>query len=365
MRVHLLSTPNAQTTKAFYLCGFTQMTIRFATVLKRLGHEVWLYGSEDNEAPCDAFIRCITKDQQTKGLNGVPYQAFEFTPDTLLWRQFNATASAHIQSNKQPGDVIATISGLAQKLVSDQNPELLMLEYSIGYQGVFAPYRVYESHIWRHCAHGYTGIDGGREFDTVIPPFFEASEFPFTSRPDPYVVYCGRIVPRKGIKTVCEAAKAAGVPLKVMGHGDPSLITYGEYLGTPPNDERNEVLSKATACLMPTQYLEPFGSVAAEAQLCGTPMITTDYGAFVESVEHGMSGFRCRYLGEFVQAIQSAGELDRTAIRARAQRLYSLEAAEASYRGYFQRLGFIGGDGWNSLERSADAAFEARALVTA
>ena len=38
--------------------------------------------------------------------------------------------------------------------------------------------------------------------------------------------------------------------------------------------ERAELLRNAKAVLMPTYYLEPFGGVNVEAQLCGTPVIT-------------------------------------------------------------------------------------------
>ncbi len=356
MRVHLLGTPNGQTTRDYALDGFIQRTILFARLLKRLGHEVWLYASEENDAPCDKLIRCITKAQQAAFLGETPYQSFDFTPDTPIWRTFNTTATAHIQSYKQAGDVIATIAGMAQRIVADQHPELKTLEYSIGYQGIFAPYRIYQSHIWRHCAHGYTGMDGGREFDGVIPPWFPADEFP-SRPPEGYVAFCGRVVERKGLATACAAARAANVPLKVIGFGKPELVTYGDYLGPLVNEARNDVLARASAVLMPTQYLEPFGNVSAEAQLCGTPVIATDYGAFVESVEHGVTGFRCHYLGEYVQAIQAAPGLDRQAIRARAQRLYSEDAAAESYRAYFHRLALVGRDGWESLAPTPDPAF--------
>ena len=48
--------------------------------------------------------------------------------------------------------------------------------------------------------------------------------------------------------------------------GNPSLVTYGEFLGDVPTRERNRLLSGARAVLMPTHYIEPFGNVAAEAQ---------------------------------------------------------------------------------------------------
>jgi glycosyltransferase involved in cell wall biosynthesis len=100
---------------------------------------------------------------------------------------------------------------------------------------------------------------------------------------------------------------------------------------------------------MPTGYLEPFGNVAAEAQLCGTPVIGPDYGAFVETIEQGVTGYRCTYLGEFVQAIHACDDLDRRVIRERAVRLFGEEAGRESYRQYFDRLALMQTEGWTSL----------------
>lgn len=349
MRVHLLCLPNTQLTAAFELDGFCQLNRRFVTLLKRMGHEVILYGSEEHDTPADRLMTCISKAEIAKCLGATPYQSVEFEANSSLFVTFNARAAAQLGTIKRSEDVIATIGGTAHLPVLQQHPELIGLEYSIGYRGVCAPYRIYESHVWRHCVHGFTGLDGGRDFDDVIPPFWEVSEFPFRAQAGAYVAYCGRMVPRKGIATACEAAKAAGVPLVVVGHGDPSLVTYGEYRGALSTTARNEVLAGARAVLMPTQYIEPFGQVAAEAQLCGTPVISTDFGAFVESIDHGVTGFRCRYLGEFVQAIHAAGDLDRVAIRERAEALYGMDAADASYRRYFARLALLKTDGWHSL----------------
>ncbi len=45
-------------------------------------------------------------------------------------------------------------------------------------------------------------------------------------------------------------------------------------------EERLALLGNAKSVLMPTYYLEPFGGVHVEAQLCDTPVITTDWSAF-------------------------------------------------------------------------------------
>ncbi len=344
MNFHLLGVPNTRTTDAYPLDGFCRRTWLFADLLKRLGHHVTLYGAVENTAPCDVFVRCLTEEEQTRLTGGVPYQYVPFEASSPLFLQFNLNVVNELRTRKQSGDIIAQIAGSAQMYVSECHPEMPVLEYSIGYRGIAAPFRVYQSHIWRHTVAGYTGVDGGRTCDAVIPPWFPVDEFP-QSEPEDYVLYCGRLVASKGLSIACRAAEAAKVPLVVIGHGDPALVTYGEYRGSVSMAQRNELLSKARAVLMPTQYIEPFGNVAAEAQMCGTPVISSDFGGFVESVEHGVSGFRCRTLGEFTEAIRLSDGIDRDAVRARAHRLYSAEAAMVSYWRYFDLLAHVRTEG--------------------
>jgi glycosyltransferase involved in cell wall biosynthesis len=97
---------------------------------------------------------------------------------------------------------------------------------------------------------------------------------------------------------------------------------------------------------VPTTYIEPFGNVAVEAQGCGTPVISTDWGAMTETVEHGKTGFRCRMLSEFVEAATKVDQLDYAYIRERAQRLYSLETIAERYDRYFRRLLTLWDRGW-------------------
>lgn len=360
-RVHLLALPSAQTTKEYDLCGFTQVTIRFARLLKSLGYYVILYGGEENEAPCDEFVTVMHKEEVSTLLTATinkdtglpeptPYQYAYIESWSPIWQLANARTIKEIAKRKEPHDFICSIGGGSQKPVADGHPDMMFVEYSIGYQGSFSPYRVFESNAWRHYTYAKHDIANARYFDDVIPLFYDEMEFPFRDTKEPFALYVGRLVERKGLLIACRAAEAAGVPLKVIGHGDKGFITHGaEYLGELPAKERNEWMSRAQCVLTPTIYIEPFNQVAVEAQLCGTPVISTDLGGFTETVEQGKTGFRCNYLGEFVDAIKRAPLLKPAYIRQRAIDLYSIDAVAPAYGRYFNRLSLLWGKGWDSL----------------
>lgn len=351
MNIHLLALPNVQTTHEYELDGFCNMTIKMAKLLKGLGHHVTLYASEENEAPCDGLVQCISKEEQRVLLGGAPYQYVTFSPGHPLWILSNPRISAAIKERKQPHDLVLTIGGSAQEPVLRDHRDLLDVEYSIGYSGTCARYRVYESYAHMHFNYGEQHLTDGRFYDAVIPCPFEAATFP-ERKSEGYMVYCGRLVPRKGLVIACDAARAADVPLKVIGHGLKELVTYGDYLGPLPADERNDVLSRAMGLYAPTVYIEPFGCTAPEAQLCGVPVVSTDFGGYVETVEHGWTGYRCRTMGEFTDATRKCGGLDRGYIRQRAQGLWSMEAVAAQYARYFERLQTLWGSGFNDTSLS-------------
>lgn len=350
-RFHVLALPNVQTTRAYSLDGFCTATIKFCRILKGLGHTVILYASEENEAPCDELVTVITKEEQQTLLAGSEYQYAAVNDRFPLWALSNPRMSKEIGKRKQPRDFICTIGGASQKAVADAHPDLMTVEYSIGYVSSFAKYRVFESQIWRHCTHGYQDDQQGRFFDTVIPYFFDEKEFPFQAKKESFALYVGRLTPRKGLGIACRAAEAAGLPLKIIGHGDKSLVTNGaEYLGPLPDAERNDWMSRAQALICPTLYLEPFGSMAVEAQLCGTPVVSTNFGAFVETVEHGKTGFRCSFMQEFVSALGDVRTLGPAYIRQRATDKYSLPVAAQAYQKYFERLNLLWDRGFDTVQ---------------
>jgi glycosyltransferase involved in cell wall biosynthesis len=71
---------------------------------------------------------------------------------------------------------------------------------------------------------------------------------------------------------------------------------------------------------------------------CGTPVITTDWGIFTETVEQGKTGFRCRTFKEFLEAAEKVKDLDNRYISTRAYERFSVDMIRYKYEKYFRQL---------------------------
>ena len=121
--------------------------------------------------------------------------------------------------------------------------------------------------------------------------------------------------------------------MKLAGEGD-LTPSYGECVGVVKAAERAELMAGAIALMCPTIYVEPFAQVHVEAQLCGAPVVSTDWGVYTETVEQGVSGYRCRTLGEFMWAAQELASWDvmrRLEIQDRARERWSCRFVRAVF----------------------------------
>lgn len=348
MRFHVVSLPHTQTTDAFSACAFTEKVRKFCIMMKNLGHTVYLYAGELNSAPCDEHIVCIDRELQLRAMAGKHYCEADWNPQLPHWVTFNQAAIEGIRKRAEQRDFICLIGGTSQKFIADAFPHMMSVEFGIGHAGSFAKYRVFETYAWMHTTYGAEGrnpaaIDG-RWFDAVIPGYFEAERFPFSAEKSDYYCFVGRLTERKGYQIAVDACRATGKRLLIAGQGKPP--EYGEYLGVVGPEERGKLMANAIASFAPTIYIEPFGNVAPEAMSCGTPVLTTDWGAFTETVIDGVTGFRCRTLGEFIDAMETAKFLDPYVIRDHAISRYSLEAVAPQYDRYFRRLEKLWDKGW-------------------
>jgi glycosyltransferase involved in cell wall biosynthesis len=351
MRFHVVGLPHTIVTKTWSNCAYTQKIYNFCKMMVDRGHEVYLYANEGSDAPCTEFVQMLSKDEM-RDLIGVvkPTDNLKasFDPAKDYWRVMNGRAALAIAGRRQAEDFLCVIAGLCQKEIADLLPTMMAVEYGIGYSGTFAKYRVFESYAWMHTVYGaQQGADtaNGNFYDAVIPNYYDLPDFPLQTKKEDYFLYIGRLVDRKGwriAQTVCEKI---GARLIVAGQGE--FDGYGEYVGVVGPAGRAQLMGGAKAVFVPSLYLEPFGGVHAEAMLCGTPVITTDWGIFPETVNRAV-GFRCRTLQDFVSATQRVGELSPTHIHNYAAISFSLEVVGQMYEEYFRRLLTLYGAGWYS-----------------
>lgn len=351
MRFHVVSLPHTQTTLDYTACAFTEKVRKFCIMMKNMGHHVTLYSGDENQAPCDEHVPCFTEKDRLEAVGGGHYTMASFDNAMPHWVRFNRNVITNLAPRLEKEDFICIIGGYAHKPIADAYPAHMTVEFGIGYPGTFAKYRVFESYAWMHTIYGaeakLASAADGRFFDTVIPAYIEQELFPFVEQPDNYYLFMGRLIERKGYQIAADVCKHLGAELLIAGQGTPP--SYGTYVGVVGAERRAELFGHAIASFAPTIYVEPFGTVVIESQMCGTPALTTDWGAFTETVVNGLSGYRCRTLKDFIDAAVKAKEMDRKKIREYAESRYSLEVVQLQYDAYFRKLLTLWGDGWYAV----------------
>lgn len=349
--LHVVNLPHTQTTAEYTHCAYTQKVRKFCNMMTDLGHEVILYASEENEARVSELVTVITKEKQREifGDNDHTKNFFNITwgVHDPGWVEMNSNTIRAMAERIKPRDFICLIGGVCQQIIADAFPNNMAVEYGIGYLGTFAKYRVFESYAHLHYVHGQDHDDSGSFYDTVVPNYYDLEEFPFSEKPDDYFLFMGRLIDRKGWRIAQEVCEKLGKRLILAGQGE--FSGYGEHVGVVGPEKRGELMSKAKAVFVPTTYLEPFGGVHAEALLCGTPVITTNFGVFTETVQNGVNGYRCDTFRDFTTAVKATEKFStakRRKIREAAQLRFSTLHVRDQYQAYFDRLYDLWGDGW-------------------
>jgi len=366
MNLHVISLPHTITTKEYLSCAYTQKILNFCKMMKSLGHTVYHYGGEGSNPDCTEHISIISNEQREMwfGNNNWKKELYSivFNPIYPYWIEANNNAIREIGKRIQKKDFICVIGGYCQKPIADAFPNHITVEFGIGYEGTFAKYRVFESYAWMHYLYGKQGVNNGNYMDAVIPNYFDPADFSLSDKEN-YFVFIGRLIQRKGASIAAEVCNKLGVPLIMAGQGvdriEGNKIIAQEvtiegplikHIGTVGVKERNELMSKAQAVFVQTQYIGPFEGVSVEAMLCGTPVITTDWGCFAETVIDGVTGYRTRSFGETLWAAQNVKNLDSQKIRDYALSRYSIDVVKYLYQDYFERLLTLWDKGWYSEE---------------
>lgn len=342
MRFHILATSHSKTSKEYYCEGFAQKVRLLCKMLYELGHEVYHYGVEGSDPICTENINVVSNDtfQKVHGTYDFKIFGFNWHIDNESHDEFIKNSIIEIGKRKQKNDFLLCSSGYAQKDVAGAHSDLLVCEPGIGYEGSFAPFRIFESYAWMHYTYGVEGKNLTPNFyDAVIPHFYDLNDYIFSEKKEDYFFFLARPTPLKGWTIVNEVANHIGCRLFTAGFGEPKKISEKvEHIGVVNIEERAKWMSGAKATFIPTNYLEPFGSTVIESLLCGTPVITTDFGSFSENVLHGKVGYRCRTLEQFFWAAKNINNISPYDCRRYAVENYSIEKIGKMYEEYFDMV---------------------------
>lgn len=356
-RLHLLGLPHTVTAQAYSHCAYTGKVLRFPRMMALEGYDVIHYGNPGAEVDCE-HVDVLPVELFEKLCDKRPPTAFVgdiADTGTPLFKAFNICLQAELKARWVKGDLVCLPFGHAHNAALEELGDWAKIEIGIGYPTLGpARYRVYESNAWYHWHLG-KGNRAGSDYEWIVPNYFDVKEWPFIEVPSDYVLFFGRLTQLKGLEIVKEIALALPEQDFILcGQGeDPKWdLKNVEYRAPISGFDRAALVGNASVVIMPTRYIEPFGGVSAEAQMCGTPVLGSSFGAFTETIEHGRTGYRCRTLGDWVEAVGLAKTLNRSFIRERAVSLWGLTSVARAYDKVFMQIQDLWGEGWYS-KRSA------------
>jgi glycosyltransferase involved in cell wall biosynthesis len=167
---------------------------------------------------------------------------------------------------------------------------------------------------------------------------------------DAPLVFLSRVERIKGAHTAIAVARRTGRRLIIAGnHADsgpeleywtreiePQLGGQIEYVGPVDDDQKNALLGRAAAMIVPIEWEEPFGLVFAEAMACGTPIISCPRGALPEIVRPGVDGFLINSVEEACDAVARLYEIDRANCRKRVEQHFSVPVVVDHYERLYE-----------------------------
>lgn len=185
-------------------------------------------------------------------------------------------------------------------------------------------------------------------FDRVIRNGVPVGLIPWSDGPGDGLIFAGRFSAEKGAAVAIEIAQLAGERIELYGtayddgyardlrrrHEGVPGVTFHEPLARADVWRR---LASARAVLCPSDWDEPFGLVAAEAQAAGTPVVAFARGGLTEIIDDSVTGYLVEpgNVAGAVAAVQSVATLDRRRCRQHAVDDLDIEACLAGYEALY------------------------------
>lgn len=353
-RLHMVGLFHTVPSADYSHCAYTGKVLRFPKMMQPLGYDVIEYANAGSESAAVDKVAMLSANEHATHFGSRKETDFVgdvASVDHPAHALFESRLIAEMQKRLHPQDIICHPFGHVHATLLKEFPNHFHVETGIGYPVVMpGSFRIFESYAW---AHYHMGKDGrsGSNYEWVIPNYYDVEDWEPSLDHGDYIAFLGRICSGKGLDTILEIANYVDMKIVVCGQGDPTPWQHKniEYRGPLKGLERSDFLRRAYCAILPTTYVEPFGGAGVEAMLCGTPVVAVDYGAFTETVQQGLSGYRCKVLKQWLGAIQNIKKLDRRKIVEYARNKYSLQACAVLYDQAFKQILDLYNDGWYTI----------------
>ena len=354
-RLHLIGIFHTQHTAAYSHCAFTGKALRFPKMMQGQGYEVIEYSNAGSESSATEHVTMLGAIDFNVLFNrsDTDFHGNDATVGSAAHTLFEQRLIPALRERLEPQDIICHPFGHAHQQLMVEFPHHQHVETGIGYPTLMPnSFRIFESYAWMHYHQGKEGRNG-KNYEWVVPNYYELDDWEPSYEPGQYLAFLGRITPLKGIDTIKAIADHSPWPIVLHGQGDPSPWAHPniDYRGPISGKARSEFLRNARALLAPTVFTEPFCGMAAEAMLCGTPVVAVDYGAMTETITEGVMGYRCHTLQDWIDGINAVGDLDRRVIADTARSRWSLETCGRRYDKIFRQLNDLYRQGWYEVEQ--------------
>lgn len=327
--------------------GLEMHTHMLARSLRHRGHDVTLFASTRSDPELGVEAIC----EETSLLETGTAEA----NDVAFFREHHAYLRLMNELRNRSFDVIHNNSLhylpvsmadaiAAPVLTTLHTPPFCWLESGVRLSRAWVRYVAVSAataSMWAHVA----------PIERVIPNGIDLTQFPFAAAPadEHYLVWYGRIVPEKGLEFAIDAARAAGLALRVAGPiSDPAYFeaTIRPKLGPDilhvghlDHHELARLVGGARAALCTPRWEEPYGLVVAEALACGTPVAAFRRGGVPAILDEA-----CGVLADpddvrsLSSAVVRAMSLDRQACRTRAEQVCDAETMVDAYEAVYAEM---------------------------
>ena len=335
MRIAIISTPFIRMPPVGY--GGTELfCYELSEGLNRLGHEVTVFSTADSEVGCE--LRSL-------------FDAGQWPPEAVTELSHVAWAFREVAKSRH-FDVVHSNSGVGVPFAQFVTHPVVHTIHHARDEHASRLYQMHPDVTYVAISHRQLALEVPLRDGRVIHHGVDPRRYPSSVHDDGYLAHIGRFCFEKGTHIALEIAQLARMRILLGGRVHPQDQVYFEeyvaprlersacvHVGELDGEHKRMMLQGARALVCPLQWEEPFGLIAIEAMLCGTPVLGFARGSFPEIVDQGVTGFLCDgNIEELARRARGLESFDRAACARRARERFSKETMVARYDALYREL---------------------------